>query len=699
MGNKLTYKGKVYTDISDGKDLLMQANAYISDSLPAVLLSVDTLAAVVRDHDREPRLLAADGDLLAAGGVLLTDKPPVSGLDALAKYGEEVLYHHDENLIGKFRLENILRTGQYEYQINCISAIGLLMTEDHYGGIYNGETAAAVISDIVGGVISYTLDESLGVVPIYGLLRKAKRRDNLRDVLFAIGGQIRKDTAGELNIVPMEAGEAYEITADEFYMGGSVTGGNPATGVAVTEHSFAKLPSDAVVTLYDSEAAAGTLVTPKGETVTGVLVDFSEPVYDLAVQNAEILESGANYAVISGSPAAVLTGKQYTHTQRIVTRTNNTGGSPNVITSSECTLVNLMNSELVAERLMAYYGSAKTIEADLVVGGQKPGDAVSFVDPFGDPTTGYITEMDLTMSAIIKARVKISSGFIPADSGNYYSHLVKLTEDGEFIVPDECRGKIRVVLVGAGDGGYCGGAGQKGGEGSEQDQGYGGEGGEAGLGGLGGKILVSTIEVKPGDRISFSIGKGGLGAEFGGLPTAGGNTIFGTLTSANGQRNENGYISLMDPTLYALPGKSGVKGGTGQAATTYDRTSLTHEGETWYSGNRGETVVIENGIGYGGGGGGPAVGADGEDGGDGSVTYISNLETYMGDGGDGGTGATPIPAENAQTPGEGGQGGHGGGGGGGGGGTESGSWGGSAGLGGNGGRAGDGADGIILVYY
>lgn len=693
--NKLTYNGNEYDDVRKDGDKLMTATGFIGDSLPAVSLAVDTLTAKVRDYGLQERPVATGEKLLVSGSTVLVTRRSDQGLDASAVYGSDVLYHHEDDLVGKFKLESIKRTGTYEYQLSCLSAIGLLLTSKHYGGIYNGVPASEVLADIVGGVARYTLDETLAAVPVYGLLRKASRRDNLRDLLFAIGGQVRKDTAGELHIIPMEASEPYAITADEFYMGGSVTGGKPATGVNVTEHSFMALPGDAVVTLYDGASSAEELVTPAGRTVTGVLVDFSEPMHDLSIQNAEILESGANYAVISGSPAAVLTGRQYTHTTRIISRRQETGGAPNIVTSSACTLVNLLNSELVADRLMAYYGAAKTVEADIVVTGQKPGDAVTFTDPFGDETTGYIADMELTMSRILKAKCTLISGYIPGGSGNFYSNVMVVTKSGDVTIPEGCKGKIRVVLIGGGNGGGLGSPGESPGWIAENGAyGKAGAGGAPGIPGEGGKVFIATMKAEPGQVIPCVIGEGGKGATTSTEATEGGATTFGGLTSADGFKAPEGHVGLINGEVYATPGAEGIAGGSGVGNNSAGE-SIVYKGVTYVPGSPGE----DDGKARGGLGGGPAAGRNGGDGSDGYIEDLSDGDQVCG--GDGGRGATPVKADNGTVPGQGGGAGHGGGGGGGGGKATGGDYdpmGGSNGDGGAGGEGGDGAPGCLLIY-
>lgn len=708
MGGKLVYDGKEYKWDKDGEsvDKLISANAFIGDSLPAVTLSVDTLNSVVRDFDLETYMITRNGyPIFTSDGYPMVGKRSAKGIDKRSEYGQPVEYYHDDKLFGKFYLaEKIKRVGKNTYQISSVSAVGLLLTAYHYGGIYNGEKAGEVIADIVGDTFPYTLDEGLANVNLYGWLPKGTRRDNLRDVLFAIGGQIRKDVTGSLVIGPQIAVEPYDIEVDEFYMGGSVTGSNPATGVDLTEHSFIALDGNEVVTLFNGEAAASEIVTPKGETVRGVMVEFGEPIYDLSIVNGAILEYGANYAVLAQAPAATLTGKRYAHTERIVSRRSENGGVPNIITSRACTLINMMNSELVADKLMAYYGSAKVVEADMVVTGQKPGDAVNFQDPFGDATHGYISAMDVNMSAILKAQTNIVSGYIPSAWGNYYSKVMVVNTSGPVIIPKDSKGKIRVVLIGGGDGGGLGKAGEAGGKATSSSYGSAGKGGDPGIPGNGGKIYVATMEAKPGEEFIASIGVGGKGQTTSMAAEFGGETTFGELSSANGFVSLVGYQDLIDGTMYATPGPEGLAGGSGVGLVGGGESygeNVEYKGVTYVPGANGTTAKLDNYRGYGGGGGGPAAGANGGNGGNGDVD--ENKGTPFADGGDGGRGATPVKADNGSVPGQGGGAGHGSGGGGGGGGAKGYSdnyqWPGSGGAPGSPGEGGDGADGILLIYY
>ena len=639
-------------------------------------------------------LLVADDLLAVADGMLASAAGNSTGLDIDA-YGAPVSYYHNDNLIGKFRIESISREGTSEYKLQCISDVGMLLSSKHYGGVYRGTTMAEIIRDIVGGIVPYTIDAMLGATPVYGWLPIASRRNNLLYVLFAMGGSLYKDSAGEIIITPYKDSVPYEIIADDLYMGGSVTGNTPASAIALTEHAYIALDHDETVTLFDGEASSQPIETPNGNIVNGILVEFAEPMHSLVIQSAYILESGANYAVISQSPQATLTGKKYSHTQRQVARIVDSNRKPNVIPSSDCGLVNVLNSELVADRLAAYYGSAKTINADIVVTDQKPGDAVTFVDPFGDQTIGYISSLALSMSTVVKGKAELISGFIPPGSGNYYTHVAVIQANSTWVVPSECKGKIRAVLFGGGQGGARGQNGEAGERGSSSGYGKSGKGGTPGEAGAGGKIFTITLSVAIGQTFSVKIGLGGKGETPTTARTDGGATTFGAYTSDDGFTSDVGYQDLINGTLYGTPGIDGTPGGEGQQSNG-ERPTVSYGGSTWTAGETGAAGTLSGTTAQGGLGGGAAVGADGSNGGDGEVDRNPDGSRYA-TGGPGGNGSDAIKPANATVPGGGGHGGHGGGGGGGGGGAKD--WGGNSGPGGLGSDGSDGASGLLLIYY
>ena len=691
--NSLKYKGKLYTD---SNETLYSATVYLANSLVAESLGVDTLTATVYDYQTQNRLLAVDGMLATANGFLCSAVGSSARIDNY-RYGDQIEFYHNENLIGKFYVESIIRIGKYLYKITGVSAIGLLLNDTYYGGVYSGKPFADLVKEIVNGIFQYTIDSEISDTPMYGWIPISTRRDALRNCLFAIGVVVEKDSNGNVVFSAQKEKEPYEMDVTQFYMGGNISGLNPVSSVSVSEHTYFQLENDEEKTLFDGESAAEQIITPNGKSVFGVIVTFSEPYHSLTCENANILESGANYAVISQSPSATLKGKLYTHTTRTLTRTQKTNAAPNSVSSTECAMVNMLNSENVADRLMAYYGSSKEIDVDIILENQKTGDSISFLDPFGDNTTGFISEMDVLVSSILKSTTKIISGYVPTASGNYFKSVLVITTSQIVTVPAECKGKIRAVLIGGGNGGKLGNPGEMG-TSSWDNINPATAGGEPGEAGEGGRVFVVTLAAQPGQQFAASIGAGGAGATQDTAAQEGGATTVGSYSSADGFPSEDGYIDALNGVAYAVPGGQGVAGGHGQSSSG-EGTNVVWNGVTYVPGERGEDDHYSRYDAYGGYGGGPAAGANGGKGRDG---YFSGTNHFA-NGGDGGTGATPIKAPNGAIRGQGGYGGHGGGGGGMGGGTRghgsSYSMPGASGTPGQGGEGGDGAAGILLIYY
>lgn len=751
--NEMVYNGKVFTKIRKGG-----AKCNKSESISLSSLPVDTLTVTVVDerHWKFPLANAGDQLLYVSEGYPVVAKLSDERLDDY-QYGSVVMYYHDGNLVGKFYLEKILQVGKWDWKFSCVSDIGMLVSSDHYGGLYNGAKAKDVIADIIGNIIPYTLDSSLQEVELYGWLPKSTRRNNLRDVLFAIGAQVVRDVNGDAMFQPYEAEpQPYEIVPGKFYKtGGSVNNGTPATQAILTEHAYSARDTDETEVLFDGEIVGEDIVTPKGAKVNGIIVVFDEPHYDLVVSSATLFESGVNYAVLGSAAYGSLTGKKYTHTQRTLTRDGKVTGIPNVVQSSKCALVNIRNSPSVADRLIAFYGYATKITTDLVLTTQKPGDFVTFTDPYGIRRKGYIQSLEITMSKVMKARATIICGFIPPVDVPMYLHHEFFFANTTWTVPEGVT-SVRVVCISGGPGGPSGvqggpntQTGMSHSRGPHQlwagDMKYnkwmqemaptkGGTGGAGSPGAEGGKVFSTTIRVTQGQQFAIVIGAGGKGGICAGsgavAGSEGGETKFGNLTSNSGSTVPNGYLEEVTGETYAGKGDDGIAGGDG--VTGYGQLfpnsfwgdqemhylytipeGITYKGVTYIPGqvqdSQNATFSETGSISSSGGrveratnrglGGGAAAGANGPS----TGTTQRN----------GAVGAVPVKPDAQTKAGFGGHGGHGGGGAGGNG---------AAGgirsiytnlspqsaptvtsgaqvLGGNGGEGGDGGPGACFIYY
>lgn len=668
------------------------------------------------------------GELLAEDERISTDTPGVLGeykelrADALEadtlditvlsesgtirnfKKNDKVEYFRSGSRVGVYYLQSVTRVGPKLYTLSALSAVGLLIVRPHRGGIYTGQTVAEVVAEICGD-IPVLIETVYRGIKLYGWLPIASARDSLVQVLFAIGAWLHTDENGTLRVQKLWDGTASIIGP------GSVHAANiqvkyldPVSAVAVTEHQYIAGTED--ITLFEGTAQQGDVI------------EFDEPAHTLTAEGFTVLESGANYAVLSAGTGK-LTGKSYVHNRRVVTRTVTEGAAENVEEITDATLVSLVNSSAVAQRMAAYYACREQLTVDVNPAGEHAGHVVSLWNEWDkQQTLACIASRETKISGLLKSRTSALVGFLPTqpETTEYYDERVILKGSGEWTVPEGVT-SLRVVLVEHGADGLDGSSGASGGSVSlivtsteakpggtwSRQPGAGGAGGAGGEGGLGGRILSADLDVFSGTVFAYS---------------ADTETTFGTLSAQNGSRSDAGFTDPVTGDVFGKKGDDGSAGGDGGGGGSANSANF-NPGEngtdvppnTGGAGSEGNykrfeesETVYKNGyllVAGGTGGGGAAVGNNGQD----AVQPLTS-------GVRAGAGANAAPPSGAVNYGCGGYGGNGGGGGGGAmglylrhgaymyDGTPSGTWLDLAGgAGGSGSTGGPGGDGCIIIYY
>lgn len=667
--NKIVYASYIF---SDDDETLRNGNEYQITSLIADELQADTIELEVKCNNKDI--------------VVFTENAPLQ-------------YYRENILRSTYYVQSIKRIGGDKYTISADSAMGLLMKRLHVGGIYTGQAVKEVVNEICGN-IPILVKTVFADTKLYGWLPyckppKSSARNNLAQVLYAIGAALTTDNNGVLRVEPLWDGTSSSIGETRLYFDGSVETEKPISAVTVTEHQY-------IAGTDEKELFSGT--SQQGDIIT-----FSEPMHSLTATGFTILESGANYAKIS-SGSGSLKGKTYIHNTRLVTQTVTENAAENVKSVTDATLVSLVNSSAVAKRLADYYKCRETITNGIVSGQEKPGHVVSVYHPYDKKmVSACIVSLDTTMSGTLKSEMAALVGFLPPqpETTEYYDKRVILTGSGEWTVPEGVTSYTR-VLVGGGQGGSSGYRGESPAvrtpkswtnksDALRRYVGFnrgvsleGGKGGEPGDAGDGGKVLVETVtDAVPGAKVSYACGKGGYGGAFsqgndaGAFGTA---TTMGGATSDTGSSSEAGYTDAITGEVFAAKGKSGIAGSPGNGYTWSDEKytyqpspSITVDGVTYSAGKDKDEVEGEDGrgdykiapygyVGYrwlGGYGGGAAAGSNGNDGlangsGDAYIGSSSAFATVTA--ARGGAGADAKPPAKESRYGCGGTSGHGGGG-------------------------------------
>lgn len=575
-------------------------------------------------------------------------------LSALPNNTPIIVYRGGE-IKARFVSSGVSRIGPVTYQLTGRSPMGALTGMVHTGGIYTGQTVEEVVKEICGNIPSLIKSVYAGV-KLYGWLpyadgKERSARDNLAQVLFAIGAYLRTDLNGVLRIEPLWDGTASLIEVDRSYTGGTVKYDSPISAVTVTEHQYV--------------AGTETKELFSGTAQNGDIITISEPMHSLSATGFTILESGANYAKISAGTGA-LTGKAYIHNTRLITQPVTAGAAENVKSVTDATLVSLVNSYAVAKRLADYYRCRETITNDIVSGHEKPGHVVSVYHPYDKKmVSACIQSLDTTMSATLKSSMEALVGFTPAqpESAEYFDERVLLTGSGTWTPPEGAEA-LTVVLIGDGQDGTAG----QNGEGvaltgqtipntcsGSFPSAPAGKGGKAGAPGSGGKIFQITIDITPGMSFSYATSQNG-------------ESVFGSHSSAEGSASASGYYDDVTGKTYARQGAVGYDGGDGGAPGASGGSVAGYKGGYGYKPAEYTMRMTEDNIRYtqtfkhqGIGGPGAAMGTEVTWGPSvfsvGLPTFIPNIEIKGS-----APGASAVPGADGENYGDGGGAGHGGGG-------------------------------------
>ena len=332
-------------------------------------------------------------------------------------YGSQVTFYKNDALYGKYYLVSVERQTKNEYILNVQSSIGLLDDTMHYGGIYSGEYASAIIEDIIGGKIAYTEHNIFSKIKVYGWLPVATRRENLKQLLFAVGGCVKKK-GGDVYFTTLTVDAPKAIPENKVFDTGKITYDSPASRIEVVEHQFSKVDSAPSEEIYSGEIVGSSFVTPKGYSVSdAALVTWDKPYHSLTFSDCTLLnnEKGVNYAVVSSSGSATISGKPYIHSKMIVSRDKeNYNGKEKVAKVENATLVSLANSNSVAEKVMAYYNSPCTLSGAIVMDGEKPLDNITMPNQFEEENTGMIKSIEGTLGKqITRGELELRIGYNP----------------------------------------------------------------------------------------------------------------------------------------------------------------------------------------------------------------------------------------------------------------------------------------------
>lgn len=483
----------------------------------------------------------------------------------------------NDKQVGVFYAKSVERLNPFAYQISGESAIGLLENQNHYGGIYTGQTVGEVVKSICSGV-QYSLKGHLSEIKLYGYLPIASARENLSQVLIATGAAIRTDLDGVLHIEYLYGEPTSLISSDEVFTSSKVNYDKEVTSVLVTEHQYIK--SEEEMELFSGLASDGDRII------------FRDPMHSLEATGFTIKEEATNYAVLSAG-TGTLKGKKYIHNTREVVRSVKQGATENVKRLKDCTLISIVNSSAVADRIADFYRFYdEAYELEFIRTNQEVGEIAKVVNPYNRKVTeAYAKTMVVELGAFSQATAEYVPNFVPTIGGDttIEDRSEILTGSGSWQVPEGVT-EVTAVLIDGGEAGQTGEDGELGAqyksstktatqssyvaEPTEENQDtFGnasatssasssssaskGAGGQGGAGGRPGRVFRVEIDVSGQSSIAYSCGDARAnGAAFT-------ETTFGSFSSSSGSESDAGYTDPVTGDRFAAAGLNGSSGGSG----------------------------------------------------------------------------------------------------------------------------------------
>lgn len=297
--------------------------------------------------------------------------------------------------MGTFYLDTWKNEKYKTMNFSAIDLIGLLDKTEFMGGMYNS-TFESVIEEIMtsAGLKStdYEIQEELKSISVMGYIPICTHREALQQILFVVGAVANSARSDKIKIYKVtESDKTNKISKANILKGTKeIEQGELVTGVSVTSHNYTQ--SNEQISLFEGELGKGTHQ-----------IVFSEPIYNLSCENATIISSNVNYAIIQVNSSSNIILKGYKYKDNMQTFSAevqglNPNSKRNVLKIESDYLINSNNAYETAERVLNYYQKTYITKFDFILDDEKSGDNVVVEGDFNNELNGYATKLDIDMT-------------------------------------------------------------------------------------------------------------------------------------------------------------------------------------------------------------------------------------------------------------------------------------------------------------
>lgn len=336
-------------------------------------------AKVVNETD--PDLCELTADMMT---VNLIDK---KGRNLIPQENQRVELSRDGNLFAVQYITGSSRQAKNVYTISAQSAIGLL-TDLFLGGIYTQKPVPELLAEIFGDW-PFELDPQFRTAKATGYIPACTQREALQQVAFAIGAVVSTQASPVIRLKPIPKAVSAVFKNSDIFVGGRVETKPRIAKVEIYAHNYAASSEEETVV--------------QGETISGtdVLITFRDPHRDYIIEGGTITGSGANWITVTANGEVTVKAKKFKHNSVPFSLCNPMASKKeqgNIVSVKDATLINSGNVTAALERLYESSQMRQTAKQEAVIKGQKSGEMVSSVSPWGTQIQGMIASMDSTLT-------------------------------------------------------------------------------------------------------------------------------------------------------------------------------------------------------------------------------------------------------------------------------------------------------------
>jgi hypothetical protein len=310
---------------------------------------------------------------------------------------------YGNSLIGSYFIESATRTGSKKWEVETQDSVGAMDYYSFRGGIFEKKNAKELVDEVFADVnLPYELDKSYYDEVISGYIPYGSVRESLLRIAFALGAVVDDARGDTIYISPPREDDPIVFDEDSVHLDDSTEIQQLVTRVEVTAYIYSK--SDET-----EQILSATL--PVGESE----VRCDTPFYGYTITGATITESGETYVKFNVTTAGTvtITGKKYSESTVVYSKSNPDTALfdvDNVVSCSDCQLVNVDNVNDVLERVYNYATSAQTVNGTLILGSAKVGDIVTVPTSYSGTVTGRIVSNKLSFGSKLRGEVSIRVG-------------------------------------------------------------------------------------------------------------------------------------------------------------------------------------------------------------------------------------------------------------------------------------------------